>query len=196
MNTRPVQILEDVRFFAWLAQRGITTAPGWSLGERLVFEGEPVERAWRPVGIVSDLPAFINSVLNAAQQGGPWWLMRRGGGPWTDDFGAEGGMRNASLDRLIVGLGYGGASGALRLGAKEIEDVWLIVHNFFVFAWSLAEDLVVIPDDCSCILTFSNEGFVIGRFPTEDRADAFQAGLALAQPMPSHQAPTQPDAGS
>ena len=97
--------------------------------------------------------------------GGPWWLWRRGGGPWMDEFGEEGGLRNASLDRLLEALGYGGASGALRLGAKELPDLWLIVNAFFVFGWSVGEDLYVIPEDCSCVLLFSHEGHVEAASP-------------------------------
>jgi hypothetical protein len=180
-----MQILEDVRFFGWLQQRGIIADPLWTTGDRLVFaEGETVEHRWRPAGIVSDLPGFVHQALDGAQQGGPWWLWRRGGGPWMDEFGQEGGMRNASLDRLLEGLGYGGASGALRLGIKELPDVWLIVNAFFVFAWSVGEDLYVIPDDCSCILLFSHEGWLDARFPSAERAAAFRAALgSLARPV-------------
>lgn len=94
-----------------------------------------------------------------------------------DEFGAEGGLRNASLDRLLEALGYGGGSGALRLGAKELPDVWLIVNAFFVFGWSVGEDLYVIPEDCSCVLLFSHEGYVEARFPSAERAQAFAAAL-------------------
>jgi hypothetical protein len=169
-----MQILEDVRFFGWLQQFGIISDPLWGTGDRLTFaEGPPVERRWRPAGIVSDVPGFVSAALDAAQAGGPWWLWRRGGGPWMDEFGSEGGLRNASLDRLLEGLGYGGASGALRLGIKEMTDVWLIVNAFFLFAWSVGEDLYVVPDDCSCILLFSHEGWLEARFPDEARAAAF-----------------------
>lgn len=180
-----MQILEDVRFLAWLQQRGIIADPHWSTGDRLIFaEGTPVERRWRPGGIVSDVPDFTWGMLNAAMQGGPWWMMRRGGGPWMDEFGEEGGLRNASLDRLLEGLGYGGGSGALRLGIKELPDLWLIVNAFFVYAWSVGEDLYVIPEDCSCVLLFSHEGYVEGRFPSPERAAAFARSLpAHARPL-------------
>lgn len=186
-----MQILEDVRFFGWLQQRGIITDPRMTTGDWLVFaEGETLAARWMPGGIVSDLPGFVGEALSAAQQGGPWWLWRRGGGPWMDEFGEEGGMRNASLDRLLEGLGYGGASGALRLGIKEITDVWLIVNAFFVFAWSVGEDLYVIPDDCSCILLFSHEGWLEGRFPSAERAAAFRAALPpVAKPMAEEDRP-------
>jgi hypothetical protein len=173
-----MQILEDVRFFGWLQQRGIVSDPARGTGDRLTFaEGEPVERRWRPGGIVSDTPDFAWGMLSAAMQGGPWWLWRRGGGPWMDEFGEKGGMRNASLDRLLEGLGFGGASGALRLGVKELADLWLIVNAFFVFGWSVGEDLYVVPEDCSCVLLFSHEGYVEARFPSTERADAFAAAL-------------------
>lgn len=173
-----MQILEDVRFFGWLQQRGIIADPERGTGDRLTFaEGTPVDRRWRPGGITSDIPDFSWGVLNAAMQGGPWWLWRRGGGPWMDEFGQEGGLRNAALDRLLEALGYGGAGGALRLGVKELPDLWLIVNAFFVFGWSVAEDLYVVPDDCSCVLLFSNEGYVEARFPSEERAAAFAEAL-------------------
>ena len=173
-----MQILGDVRFYGWLQQRGIIADPERGTGDLLTFaDGAAADDRWRPAGIVSDLPAFVSAALEAAQQGGPWWLWRRGGGPWMDEFGEEGGLRNASLDRLLEGLGYGGASGALRLGIKEMTDVWLIVNAFFVFAWSVGEDLYVIPDDCSCILLFSHEGWLEARFPSAERADAFRTVL-------------------
>jgi hypothetical protein len=193
-----MQILEDVRFLGWLQQRGIIADPHAGTGDRLTFaEGTPVDRLWRPAGIVSDVPGFVHAALDGALQGGPWWLWRRGGGPWMDEFGEEGGLRNASLDRLLEGLGYGGASGALRLGIKEMPDLWLIVNAFFVFGWSVGEDLYVVPDDCSCILVFSHEGWLEGRFPDAARADAFAAGLGrlatpVEPPRPRTTAPAAP----
>ena len=173
-----MQILEDVRFFGWLQQRGIIADPERGTGDRLTFaEGGTEERRWLPGGIVSDVPDFTWALLNAAMQGGPWWVWRRGGGPWMDEFGDEGGLRNASLDRMLGALGYGGGSGALRLGVKELPDLWLIVNAFYRFGWSVGEDLYVIPDDCSCMLLFSHEGHVEGRFPSAERADAFAAAL-------------------
>jgi hypothetical protein len=174
-----MQILEDARFFAWLRQRGIIADPARGTGDRLTFaEGTPVERRWRPGGIVSDVPDFTRAMLTAAMNGGPWWLWRRGGGPWMDEFGEEGGLRNGALDRLLEALGFGGASGGLRLGAKEMADLWLVVNAFFVFGWSVAEDVYVVPDDCSCILLFSHEGHVEAVFPTEESAAVFAAGLS------------------
>lgn len=180
-----MQILEDVRFFGWLQQRGIVADPARGTGDRLIFaEGAPAERWWEPAGIVSDLPLFVSTALTASGQGGPWWIWRRGGGPWMDEFGQAGGWRNASLDRLLEALGYGGASGALRLGIKEMTDLWLIINGFFVFAWSVGEDLYVIPDDCSCILLFSHEGRMEALFPSEERAAAFADALgALGTPV-------------
>lgn len=173
-----MQILEDVRFFGWLQHRGIIADPERGTGDRLTFaEGAPVERRWRPGGIVSDVPDFVRAMLTAAMAGGPWWLWRRGGGPWMDEFGEEGGMRNGALDRMLEALGYGGASGALRLGAKELPDLWLIVNAFFVFGWSVGEDLYVIPEDCSCVLLFSHEGHVEAAFPSAERAAEFAAAL-------------------
>ena len=179
-----MQILEDVRFIGWLQQRGIVTDPERGTGDLLTFaEGAVQEQRWRPGGIVSDLPGFVWGMLEAAMQGGPWWLWRRGGGPWMDQFGEEGGMRNGALDMLLESLGFGGASGALRLGAKELPELWLIVNAFFVFAWSVGEDLYVIPDDCSCVLLFSHEGYVDARFPSAERAESFRAALPpLARP--------------
>ena len=57
-----MQILEDVRFFGWLQQRGIIADPERGTGDRLTFaEGAPVERRWRPGGIVSDVPDFVRA---------------------------------------------------------------------------------------------------------------------------------------
>lgn len=118
-----MQILDDVRFFGWLQQRGIVADAERGTGDRLAFaEGGAHERRWRPGGIVSDLPDFSWAVLNAALQGGPWWVWRRGGGPWMDEFGEEGGLRNASLDRLLGALGYGGGSGALKGASGPVAD--------------------------------------------------------------------------
>lgn len=180
-----MQILEDVRFFGWLQQRGIVADAARGTGDRLTFaEGTSVERWWTAAGIVSDLPLFVSTALTASGQG-PWWLWRRGGGPWMDEFGEAGGWRNASLDRLLEALGYGGASGALRLGIKEMTDLFLIVNAFFVFAWSVGEDLYVVPDDCSCILLFSHEGRMEALFPSEERAATFAAALGtLGVPVP------------
>jgi len=187
-----MQILEDDRFFGWLRQRRIISDPKWGTGDRLTFAEGAVERRWRPDGIVSDLPGFVDSVLTAAMPGGPWWLWRRGGGPWMDEFGAEGGLRNGSLDRLLEALGFGGASGALRLGIKEMPDLWLIIHAFFVFAWSVGEDLYVIPENCSCVLLFSHEGWVEGRFPDEAHAGTFADAIS---PSANPLEPPRPRAG-
>lgn len=173
-----MHILEDDRFLAWLEKRGIVPDLTAGTGDRLTFAaGDVTEMRWRPKGIVSDLPAFIGAALAGAQAGGPWWLWRRGGGPWMDEFGAEGGIRNTTLDRLLEALGFGGASGALLLGGADLPDVWLIVHAFFVFGWSVGEDLYVVPEDCSAVLLLSHEGRLEARFPSAERAEAFGTAI-------------------
>ena len=176
-----MEFIPEEQFLTWAAEAGIIPDPHFSAPRTLIFAGDQEHsRFWMPPPIVSDLPGFIGTALDCASETGPYCLYRRGGGTWYDKFDpADGLVRNEIIDRIVETTGVPeDFAGAIKLAASEWKDTLTLISAFYVFGWSIGEDLHIVPDDRSCVLMVSHHGELQGQFPTAEHMEAFVAGMA------------------
>jgi hypothetical protein len=173
-----VNQLTDEAFHAWLAEGGIGSDPRYPNSYCLVFLAAPdCSRFWFPSFVPSDLPGFINAALDAASSTAPYYLYRRGGGRWFDESSSGPGA-NQTIEDLLRAVGLpASASGALRLERSEWRVLQAIVIAFYVYGWSVGEDLYILPTGRDCILMTSHHGELAVEFPTEARLEQFRAAM-------------------
>lgn len=177
-----LDLIADEEFLAWAAATiGIVPDPHFSPPLTLVFaEDRGFTRVWFPGPIVSDLPGFIDSALSAASAAGPFYLYRRGGGSWYEQIDpAYGLVRNEIIDRVVATTGIPeDFSGAIALRRSEWRELLTIITAFYVFGWSVGEDLHVVPENGSCLLLFSHHGELCVEFADESALQSFVAEMA------------------
>ena len=182
-----MQLLPDGEFLRWLEAGGITNDPRWPRAQALTF-GELHEhrRWWLPSEVVSELPSFIGAALVLSSTTGPYWLYRHGGGIWYD--GDDGTLRNQIIDRMVSITGIpSGFAGAVGLALSEWRDILILTTAFYVFGWSVGEDLYIIPDDRSCILMISHHGELSVDCASAAQLEAFVQGMREAgYDLPDH----------
>jgi hypothetical protein len=78
----------------------------------------------------------------------------------------------------LRGIGIPDAfQGALSFDAVEWRDLYLVISTFFVWGWSVGEDLYIIPKNGSCILMTSHHGELFVQFPATDALARFEADM-------------------
>ena len=182
-----MKLVPDNQFIEWLEAGGIRNDPRWPRSQSLTFgEDHDHTRWWLPPEVVSDLPGFITTALELSSSNGPYWLCRRGGGTWYD--GDDGTVRNQIIDRMVAITGVpSDFSGALGLETSEWRDLLILTAAYFVFGWSVGEDLYIIPDDRSCILMIDHHGTLSIHCESNERLEAFSQGMREAgHELPDH----------
>lgn len=173
-----MQLVPDSDVTDWMAGIGITSHPRFPL--KLVFSDAPdCQQSWLPTGRITDLPGFLQVAVGLATDGGQVLLYRKGGGSWYE--GEDAPIGNHVIDRVLHGIGIPEAfQGALSFEAAEWRDLYLVISTFFVWGWSVGEDLYIVPKNGSCILMTSHHGELFAHFPGADARVAFVAAMAEA----------------
>jgi hypothetical protein len=174
-----MQLILKRVFLSRVAKHGINLDPKLPDYQDLIYPGVvDCTRFWLPPPIVSDLLNFINAALDSASTTGPFYLYRRVWGTWH--YGMIDSVRNQIMDRMISPINIpNGFRGALRLEHNEWGDLLTIISAHYVFAWSVNEDLYIIPDSVDCILMVSHHGQLYGSFPNENRLTEFTEAMEV-----------------
>ena len=147
--------------------------------DELVYAGDASHhsRFWMPPPVVSDLLNFLNAALDSASTSGPFYFYRRAWSSWH--YGDDGSVRNQIVDRMVGAAGVPpDFFGALRLSQSEWREILTIISAHYVFAWSVNEDLFIIPEDASCIPMVSHHGELRGTFPSENNLTKFVSAMS------------------
>jgi hypothetical protein len=170
-----MRLTAEAEFVDRTAAVGIGRHPRFPLN--LAFTQAPdCQRSWLPTGRVSDLPGFLQTAIGIATGDGPVWLYRKGGGSWFE--GEDAPIGNHIIDRVLEGIGVPREfAGALAFEGQEWRDLYLVISTFFVWGWSVGEDLYIVPASGSCVLMTSHHGEFIAAYPSADRLDEFEAEM-------------------
>jgi len=173
-----MQLLPEQDFSQWMDRGGIGAHPECPLN--LTFIRAPGCRAsWLPTGRVSDLPGFLQTALGVASTGGSVWVYRKGGGVWYE--GSDAPIGNHIIDRVLAAIAVPlEFAGALGFDRTEWRDLNLLISTFFVWGWSVGEDLYVIPKNGSCLLMTSHHGELFADFPSEVALSRFRSQMLQA----------------
>jgi hypothetical protein len=169
-----MQLILKRVFLSRVAKHGIILDPKHPDYQDLIYPGVvDCTRFWLPPP--TELLNFVITVLDSASTTGPFYLYRRFWGTWH--YGKESG-RNQIIDRMISPINIpNDFRGALKLEHNEWGDLLTIISAHYVFAWSVDEDLYIIPDSGDCILMISHHGQLNGSFPNEKRLKEFTEAM-------------------
>ena len=123
------------------------------------------------------LPGFLQTAVGLASGGDATLLYRKGGESWYEDEDAP--IGNHIIDRVLAALGVPrDFAGALSFESAEWRDLYLLISTFFVWGWSVGEDLYIIPKNGSCMLMTSHHGELFAMCPTVAALARFEAEMA------------------
>lgn len=173
-----MQLSLETEFRRWMERMGIGPHPRFP--QALTFtKAANCQESWLPTGRISDLPGFLQTAVGIASRDGAVWLFRKGGGGWYE--GADAPIGNHVIDRVVASLGVPtDFEGALGFEGTEWRDLYLLISTFFVWGWSVGEDLYVIPKNGSCFLMTSHHGELFAGFPTEEALARFRSDMDRA----------------
>jgi len=154
-----------------MARAGIATHPRFLLNLAFVQAPE-CQATWIPIGRISDFAGFLQTAVAIASSDGSVWAYRKGGGTWYE--GSDSPIGNHIIDRVVATLGVPlDFAGALGFDGPEWRDLYLLISTFFVWGWSVGEDLYIIPKNGSCLLMTSHHGELRANFPNEATRSRF-----------------------
>ena len=173
-----MQVRTNEFFRHWLAEAGIGVDPRYPKSQVLTFAAAPtLSRFWMPREVPGELPSFILNAARLASGNGTCWLQLRGEVPWY--AGASASSREEIIDRLLPAAGLeAGIEGALGFADSEWQSMLIVITAFYNFGWHTANDLHLVPDDRSHVLMFGHHGEMTCCAATQERLDAFVAGMA------------------
>ena len=171
-----MQLVAEDEFVRWTAGVDIARHPRFPLN--LAFVQTPDNyQSWLPTGRITDLPGFLQTAVGIASRDGATLLYRKGGGSWYEDADAP--IGNQIIDRVLEALEVPrDFAGALSFEGAEWRDLYLVISTFFVWGWSVGEDLYIIPKNGSCMLMTSHHGELFAMCPTVEALARFEAEMA------------------
>jgi hypothetical protein len=191
-----MDFVEGSEFLALAAALGIVPDPAyqqWPAQAPLTYAaGSSYWRTWRAPDAPFNLPGFASCVLGSAAPDVGVYVWVKGGAPWFTRSEPETGPEWEHLRDRVVGVLPipTDFSGALRVPPNAYDDVVLLIVTFLVFAWSVTDDLQILPEDGSVIVETSHHGHVIVRASSEERMQGFVA-LMASRGFPASE-PTRP----
>lgn len=191
VNVRPVQprdsdmeLISKDAFLRWAAGRGIVPDPRfreYPSQAPLAFAGVPsLWRRWSTPEAVFNLPNLASCLVGCAAAQGALFLFLKGGASWFTGSSPETGpewehLRDRVVGTLPIPRDF---SGALRFASSEHDDVVLLMVTFLVYAWCVADDLQIVPEDGRVIIETSHHGDVVVNFPDEERMKSFVTDMS------------------
>ena len=171
-----MQLVAEDEFVGWATEVGIARHPRFPLN--LAFIQTPDSyQSWLPTGRITDLPGLLQTAVGIASSDGATLLYRKGGESWYE--GEDAPIGNRIIDRVLEALAVPrDFAGALSFEATEWRDLYLVISTFFVWGWSVGEDLYIIPKNGSCMLMTSHHGELFAMCPTVDALTRFEAEMA------------------
>jgi hypothetical protein len=171
-----MQLVAEDEAEQWMAEGGIGRHPRFRLS--LAYSQAPdLQESWLPTGRITDLPGFLQTAVSLAAGGGPILLYRKGGGSWYE--GDDAPIGNHIIDRVLEAIGVPREfAGALSFDATEWRDMYLVISTFFIWGWSVGEDVYIIPGSRTCLLMTSHHGELFATCPTVEALAAFAADMA------------------
>ena len=150
-----MELLSDTEFWEWAADAGIVRDPHLgSTGILAFLDLERTATRWMIPPPIGEAPTFMTQLLMATGAES-FILWRRGGGVWIENL--EDFARNQAIDIVLRGGGIPEEhDGAVRLGRGEWARLWAITLAFCTFAWSVGEDLYILPSDGSFMVMISH----------------------------------------
>jgi hypothetical protein len=170
-----MQLVAESEFVSWAAGIGIARHPRFPLN--LAFVQEPdCQKSWLPTGRVTDLPGFLQTAVGLASGDGGTLLYRKGGQSWYESEDAP--IGNHIIDRVLAAISVPREfAGALSFESTEWRDLYLVISTFFVWGWSVGEDLYIIPRNGSCMLMTSHHGELFAMCPAGEALAQFEAEM-------------------
>jgi len=185
-----MEFVEASNFLRWATEGGIVPDPRFRDAlAPLTFRGiSPAVRRWPAPEAPFNLPGFASCLLSCTAQQSSVYLFIRGGAPWfTGSDPATGPEWEHLRDRVVSTLPIPREfRGALRMDPPEGDDVVLLMVTFLVFAWSVADDLQVVPNQRDVILQTSHHGKALVCCSNPERLDAFVSSM-VERGFPPHQ---------
>jgi len=171
-----MNLIPEAEFARWRSDVDILPHPRFP--SSLAFRQAPdCQQSWLPAGRITDLPGFLQTAVSLARGDGSVCLYRKGGGAWYE--GDDAPIGNHIIDRVLQGLGIPrDFEGAISFVGREWRDMYLLISTFFVWGWSVGEDLYIIPENVSCVLMTSHHGELFAMFPGTEALAQFQAAMA------------------
>ncbi len=174
-----MELVKTGDFLQWAAARGIVPDPAyqdWPAQAPLTYAGVPsLRRRWLTPEGAFNLPNFAWCLLGCAAPDCAVFLFVKGGAPWftgsSPGIGPEWEhLRDRVVGTLPIPRDF---SGALKVALLESHDVVLLMVTFLVYAWCVADDLQIVPENGAVIMETSHHGDVVVHFPDEERMNSF-----------------------
>ena len=170
-----MRLIAEPEFTTWAASVGIASHPRFPSNLAFV-QALDSHRAWLPTGRITDLPGFLQTAVGIASGDGETLLYRKGGGSWFE--GDDAPIGNHIIDRVLEAIGVPQHfNGALSFEATEWRDLYLVISTFFVWGWSVGEDLYIIPRNASSMLMTSHHGELVAKCSNEAALLHFEAEM-------------------
>ncbi len=114
-------------------------------------------------------------------------LFMKGGAPWFTGSDSTTGPEWEHLrDRIVGTLPIPrDFRGALKMGFSESDDVVLLMVTFLVYAWCVADDLQVVPEQRDVIMQTSHHGEAIVCCSNPGRLEGFVSSM-VKRGFPPH----------
>ena len=164
-------------FRSWLSESGILRE-GPDYTDRLSFSSvASCRQFWFPSFVPSELPGFIAVALQAISPHGPYYIARRGGGTWQDGE-SESTINNQIIDSMLGSFGVAmHAEGAIRFEESEWKHLLAIVLTFYVYGWSVGQEIFILAEERDAILHPSHHGELYGTFKDAEVMEKFRSTL-------------------
>lgn len=176
-----MELVEAGDFLRWAAEGGIVPDPRGLDGQApLTFGGASLfVRRWIAPEAPFNLPGFASCLFGSAAQRSSVYLFLKGGAPWfTGSDPATGPEWEHLRDRIVSTLPIPrDFRGAVKMVFSESDDVVLLMVTFLVYAWCVADDPQVVPEQRDVIMQTSHHGEAIVCSANSGRLEAFVSSM-------------------